>query len=67
MLENAFCLCASCHRIFTDNPVDFSKFVLEKIGDAGYAELLAERNRIDKVDWEEEACRLKKIVKDLEL
>jgi len=67
MLENAFCLCASCHRIFTDNPVDFSQFVLEKIGDAGYAELLAERNRIDKVDWEEEACRLKKMIKDLKL
>ena len=63
MLENAFCLCASCHMTFTDNPVDFSQFVLDRIGDVGYTTLLTERNRIDKMDWEVEACRLKKIAK----
>lgn len=65
MLENAFCLCASCHMRFTDNPVEFGTFTLDKIGDEIYVMLLAERNRIDKVDWEEEVCRLKQIMENL--
>ena len=30
-LENAFCLCASYHMRFTDNPVEFGKFTIDQI------------------------------------
>lgn len=26
-LRNAYCLCASCHRFFTDHPVEFARYV----------------------------------------
>lgn len=38
-LRNAFCLCAACHRYFTDHPVDFGRFVKERIGDKLYDKL----------------------------
>ena len=63
-LDNAFCLCASCHRFFTDNPVEFGIFTIDKIGDDKFDELIEKRNCIDKFDWEEEADRLKVIAKE---
>ena len=66
-LENAFCLCASCHMRFTDNPVEFGQFTISKIGDEAYANLIIERNKIDKVDWEEELCRLQTLMENQEL
>jgi len=63
-LENAFCLCASCHRFFTDNPVEFGIFTIDKIGDDKFDELIQKRNSIDKFDWEEEAERLNTIAKE---
>jgi|TARA_Y100000296_G_C4975326_1_gene157940 hypothetical protein len=64
-LDNAFCLCASCHRRFTDNPVEFGKFTLEQLGVTAYDALIVERNRIDKMDWEEEVVRLSEIWKGM--
>lgn len=64
-IDNAFCLCASCHMTFTDNPVDFGVFTLEKIGEDAYDRLLQQRNRTDKVDWEAEAIRLTEIWKGM--
>ena len=63
-LDNAFCLCASCHRFFTDNPVEFGIFTIDKIGDDKFDELIGKRNCIDKFDWDEEADRLKAIAKE---
>ncbi len=63
-LENAFCLCASCHMRFTDNPVEFGEFTIEMIGEDKYYELVHERNSIVKMDWEEEAARLHGIAKE---
>jgi hypothetical protein len=63
-LDNAFCLCASCHRFFTDNPVEFGIFTIDKIGDDMFDELILKRNSIDKFDWEEEAKRLNAIAKE---
>lgn len=35
-LRNAFCLCASCHRFFTDHPTEFGNFVRSRVGSEGY-------------------------------
>ena len=61
-LNNAFCLCASCHMKFTDNPVDFGKFVIDKIGNKNFSKLRKKAyNTTKKMDWEEEYKRLKEI------
>ena len=66
-LDNAFCLCASCHRFFTDNPVEFGIFTIDTIGDDRFDELIKKRNSIDKFDWDEEADRLNVIAKEKNL
>ena len=60
-LDNAFCLCASCHRYFTDNPVEFGEFTLKRIGESKYDTLRQKRLSIDKFDWDEETDRLRSI------
>jgi len=66
-LDNAFCLCASCHMTFTDNPVEFGKFTIDQIGEDNYYALYRKRESIDKMDWEAEAKRLKEIAKEMGL
>ena len=63
-LDNAFCLCASCHRIFTDNPVEFGQFVTDMVGEERYRELVEQRNLISKVDWDVEAARITEIARE---
>ena len=63
-LDNAFCLCASCHMYFTDNPVDFGQFTIDQIGDDNYTALLRKRQSTDKFDWDVEAKRLEEIARD---
>jgi predicted restriction endonuclease len=63
-LDNAFCLCASCHAYFTDHPVDFGQFTIDQIGDDNYTALLRKRQSTDKVDWDVEAKRLEEIARD---
>lgn len=57
-LANAFCLCAGCHRHFTDHPLDFTAFCYEQ---RSHEMLDALRDRAHfggKVDWAEVADRL---------
>lgn len=63
--ENAFSLCAACHRFFSDWPMEFTAFVFEKIGEAKYKELkdLALSGR--KVNWEKEVDRLQRVYRKL--
>ena len=63
-LENAFCLCASCHMHFTDNPVEFGKFTIDQIGEDNYYSIKLKSERTSKMDWEKEAKRLKEIAKE---
>ena len=63
-LDNAFCLCASCHMYFTDNPVDFGQFTIDQIGDDNYTALLRKRQSTDKFDWDVEATRLETIARE---
>jgi predicted restriction endonuclease len=57
-LDNAFCLCASCHMYFTDNPVEFGQFTIDQIGEDNYQALIVKRRTTSKMDWDEEAERL---------
>jgi len=63
-LDNAFCLCASCHMYFTDNPVEFGQFTIDQIGEDNYDLLLEKRRQLTKVDWSIEAARLHSIAKE---
>ena len=60
-LRNAFCLCASCHRKFTDKPLTFSRFVTTTWAQP-YRDRLLELSRPQtkgqKMDWDEEVIRL---------
>jgi len=62
-LNNAFCLCATCHAYFTDHPVDFGQFTIDQIGETNYDLLLEKRRATTKVDWSIEAERLHTIAK----
>jgi len=42
--DNALSLCHSCHRYFTENPLDFNDWVRRHIGD-GLVEILQEKRR----------------------
>jgi hypothetical protein len=45
---NGLCLCHTCHRQFTENPLDFTSWLREYVGQ-GYLDILNEkRNRIFK-------------------
>ena len=67
-LRNAFCLCASCHRKFTDKPLTFSRFVTTTWAQA-YRDRLLELSRPmvtgQKMDWAEELVRLKAMHDDI--
>lgn len=62
-LDNAFCLCAGCHRRYTEWPLEFHSFVLERIGEDGYRTLRKKALEVKKVDWDVEAARLDAIWK----
>lgn len=42
--RNAFCLCAKDHWFFTNNPVEFGLFVLDRIGEDAYQGLREKAN-----------------------
>lgn len=61
-LDNAFCLCASCHWYFGRWPIEFALFVFDKIGEDKYHELKAKAESGAKVDWDLEVERLQGVV-----
>lgn len=66
LLINAFCLCAGCHRIYTDKPLNFARFVTDTWA-AEHRDLLIQlSNTMTKKDWTAELERLKQVKKDLE-
>lgn len=64
-LDNAFCLCATCHFRFTDWPLEFADFVEDRIGIATYNELVVKAGLIAKVDWQREVERLTPLAKQV--
>lgn len=64
-LRNAFCLCAGCHRYFTDHPREFSRFITQTWAQEYYEQVFKKSQEVGKIDWLEEADRLKTIKKQL--
>jgi hypothetical protein len=49
--DNAFCLCASCHRFFTADPTAWTDWAISQRGRATYDRLREAANRQSSVDW----------------
>ena len=64
-LPNLQSICYSCHRRFTDWPVEFSHWITESIGTEAYDELKLKSQAITKMNWSEELIRLKILAKEL--
>lgn len=56
--DNAFCLCAGCHMHFTEWPLEFAAFVVEKIGEKKYHDLRWAAQNADPPGWANEVQRL---------
>lgn len=65
-LRNAFSGCASHHRYYTDHPREFSKFISETWAQEYYDHVYRKSQGLGKVDWIEEAERLKELKKQLD-
>jgi hypothetical protein len=65
--RNAWCLCAKCHRRFTDWPREHSHYITETIGSEVYDELRAKAETVTKMNWTQEYERLKARAKDLNI
>jgi len=42
--DNAICMCAGCHRYYTENPIAFNNWLMSFLG-SGHMELLTEKTR----------------------
>lgn len=60
-VSNAQCLCAKCHRYFTDHPVEFTRWLFDTIGEAEYDRLKRKSEQVTKINWDEELLRLQTI------
>lgn len=60
--RNAFCLCASCHRFYTDHPRNFSRFISTTWAGDMYDELFELKQIVKKVDWQERVEFLTKVI-----
>ena len=60
--ENAFCLCAACHRWFTDHPTEFGRWAVGQRGEDVYQRLLEASREPAKVDWVEQRRVLKEML-----
>ncbi len=64
---NAQCLCNSCHRFFTNNPVEFGFWIEASIGLDEYLRLRLKAlkpRKFGKQFWESEVVRLKALLKE---
>jgi hypothetical protein len=66
-LRNAFCLCASDHRKFTDKPLTFSRFVTNTWAQEHREDLLVLSRPMMglKMDWDSEVERLKEVMQQI--
>lgn len=64
-IRNAMCLCAGCHRYYTDHPVEFSKFVQRSWAAEFYDDTYAKSQSSSKVDWPSLQRQLKDVLESL--
>jgi hypothetical protein len=65
-LRNAFCLCAGCHRRYTDHPREFSRFITNTWAQEYYDDVYPKSLELGKINWDDELERLKNIKKQLD-
>jgi hypothetical protein len=65
-LRNAFCLCAACHRYFTNHPREFSRFISTTWAQEYYDDVFSKSRSGLKNDWEARITFFKALKKDLE-
>jgi hypothetical protein len=65
--ENAWNLCAKCHRRLTDWPREHSHFITQTIGSERYEALRRTAETPTKVNWDAEYERLKAIAQSLDI
>ena len=61
--DNAFSMCAACHRWWHNFPTDASDWAIEKRGRETYERIREAANQTSKIDWLEELERLREIAK----
>lgn len=61
--RNAFSLCASCHRKYTDFPREFSRFITTTWAQRYYDDMYQKSRTATKVDWNERIEFLTRIKK----
>lgn len=66
-LENAFCLCASCHSKFGDNPIEHARWAIDRIGEDNYQAMWERAQSTTKFWWDIELDRLTTIAKAMGL
>lgn len=64
-LRNAYCLCFAHHRWFTDNPVQFSRFIQSTWGKNYYDLVYRKSIQPTKVDWADRSAFLQDIQEQL--
>lgn len=62
-LDNAFCLCATCHRYFTNDPMAWSLWTFNQRGRETYDRLREAANEKSNVWWPDELIRLRAFAK----
>lgn len=65
-IRNAFCLCASCHRFYTDYPREFSHFITDTWAADYYDQMFHDSRTGTKVNWDDELDNLKAIKAELD-
>jgi hypothetical protein len=65
-LRNAFCLCAGCHRYYTEHPREFSRFITNTWAQEYYEHVFKKSRSGEKNNWEERIEFLKDIYKQIE-
>lgn len=51
--SNALCLCAGCHKFYTDRPLEWEQFITQKFGERQYQSLKHFALSHEKVDYKE--------------
>lgn len=59
--RNAFCLCFTHHRYFTDYPREFSHFISDTWAQSHYDQIYWKSNIPTKVDWQERVAFLSEV------
>jgi hypothetical protein len=65
-LRNGFCLCASCHRRYTSDPLAFHEFTMTTWAKDYYKTLRRLQKRTERVNWPERIDFLKDIKRAIE-